>query len=63
MTFATMGVPGITNYMSTKYGSQWVEYTKRVPSAIFPGLYSKLKSGSAFMTAGHVSHIGARVAQ
>ncbi|KAJ6566451.1 hypothetical protein B0H19DRAFT_1209591 [Mycena capillaripes] len=39
MTFATMGVPGITNYMSTKYGSQWVEYTKRVPFAIFPGLY------------------------
>ncbi|KAJ7846254.1 hypothetical protein B0H14DRAFT_2357744, partial [Mycena olivaceomarginata] len=38
ITFATMGVPGITNYMSIKYGSQWVEYTKRVPSAIFPGL-------------------------
>ncbi|KAJ7153514.1 hypothetical protein C8R43DRAFT_1235475 [Mycena crocata] len=32
------GIPEITSYMSEKYGKQWYDYTKRVPSAIIPGI-------------------------
>ncbi|KAJ6554559.1 hypothetical protein B0H19DRAFT_1154044 [Mycena capillaripes] len=36
--FYTRGIPEITTYMSAKYGKQWSDYTKRVPSAIIPGI-------------------------
>ncbi|KAJ6578857.1 hypothetical protein DFH09DRAFT_348865 [Mycena vulgaris] len=36
--FTTGGIPGITSYMSSKYGRQWTDYTKRVPSALIPGI-------------------------
>ncbi|KAJ7271026.1 hypothetical protein C8J57DRAFT_1320477 [Mycena rebaudengoi] len=36
--FVGSGIPGVATYMEAKYGQQWVEYTKRVPSAIIPGI-------------------------
>ncbi|KAJ6554561.1 hypothetical protein B0H19DRAFT_1377407 [Mycena capillaripes] len=36
--FYTGGIPEITSYMSWKYGKQWADYTKRVPSAMIPGI-------------------------
>ncbi|KAJ6554546.1 hypothetical protein B0H19DRAFT_1262884 [Mycena capillaripes] len=38
IAFTSAGIPGITGYMSAKYGQQWSDYTKRVPSAIIPGI-------------------------
>ncbi|KAJ7456921.1 hypothetical protein FB451DRAFT_598351 [Mycena latifolia] len=37
--FATGGIPEITAHMSKKYGQQWRDYTKRVPSALIPGIW------------------------
>ncbi|KAJ7730704.1 hypothetical protein DFH07DRAFT_848585 [Mycena maculata] len=36
--FRNGGIPGITNWMSAKYGKQWDDYTKRVPYALIPGI-------------------------
>ncbi|KAJ7312712.1 hypothetical protein DFH08DRAFT_1043922 [Mycena albidolilacea] len=33
------GVPEISGYMATKYDAQQMEYKKRVPNALLPGLY------------------------
>ncbi|KAJ7353325.1 hypothetical protein DFH08DRAFT_856510 [Mycena albidolilacea] len=33
------GVPEISGYMATKYDAQWMDYKKRVPYAMFPGIY------------------------
>ncbi|KAJ6554547.1 hypothetical protein B0H19DRAFT_1154002 [Mycena capillaripes] len=38
MAFNSGGIPGISSYMSAKYGQQWTDYKKRVPSAIIPGI-------------------------
>ncbi|KAJ7701548.1 hypothetical protein B0H17DRAFT_189370 [Mycena rosella] len=38
LSFTTQGIPGITAYMSQRYGQQWTDYTKRVPSALIPGI-------------------------
>ncbi|KAJ7452104.1 hypothetical protein B0H11DRAFT_2074311 [Mycena galericulata] len=39
IAFYTAGVPGLTNWMSTKYDQQWTDYTKRVPYAVIPGIW------------------------
>ncbi|KAJ6463481.1 hypothetical protein C8R45DRAFT_1025917 [Mycena sanguinolenta] len=31
-------IPGISSYMATKYGPQWEDYKRRVPSTIIPGI-------------------------
>ncbi|KAJ7270700.1 hypothetical protein B0H12DRAFT_1229187 [Mycena haematopus] len=36
--FVGNSIPGISNYMSTKYGPQWEDYKRRVPSSIIPGI-------------------------
>ncbi|KAJ7161002.1 hypothetical protein C8R46DRAFT_955958 [Mycena filopes] len=36
--FTSTSIPGISSYMSNKYGKQWTDYTRRVPSAIIPGV-------------------------
>ncbi|KAJ7938406.1 hypothetical protein B0H13DRAFT_1942873 [Mycena leptocephala] len=38
LVFFTSGIPGITSYMSVKYGKQWEDYKRRVPYAIIPGI-------------------------
>ncbi|KAJ7042866.1 hypothetical protein C8F04DRAFT_1075032 [Mycena alexandri] len=38
LAFTSGGIPGISGYMSAKYGQQWKDYTRRVPSAIIPGI-------------------------
>ncbi|KAJ7153513.1 hypothetical protein C8R43DRAFT_1002303 [Mycena crocata] len=34
----TTEIPGIASYMATKYGQQWTDYKRRVPSAMIPGI-------------------------
>ncbi|KAF9020016.1 hypothetical protein BDZ89DRAFT_1020440 [Hymenopellis radicata] len=33
------GIPEISSYMATKYDAKWADYRKRVPSAMFPGIF------------------------
>jgi len=37
--FYGTGIPGISSYMSAKYGKQWEDYKQRVPSTIIPGIW------------------------
>ncbi|KAF7363222.1 S5A-REDUCTASE domain-containing protein [Mycena venus] len=37
--FCCLGIPEISSYMVTKYDVQWMEYKKRVPYALFPGIF------------------------
>ncbi|KAF8192671.1 hypothetical protein K438DRAFT_1934965 [Mycena galopus ATCC 62051] len=38
-SFYSNSIPALSSYMSTKYGYQWEAYTKRVPSAMIPGIW------------------------
>ncbi|KAJ7079994.1 hypothetical protein B0H15DRAFT_857624 [Mycena belliarum] len=33
------GIPGLAAHMSTRYGQQWTDYKRRVPSALIPGVW------------------------
>ncbi|KAJ7194023.1 hypothetical protein GGX14DRAFT_476776, partial [Mycena pura] len=36
--FLLRGIPEISSYMAAKYGAQWEDHKRRVPSALIPGI-------------------------
>jgi len=37
-SFLFQSIPGLSSYMSQRYGEQWTAYKKRVPYKLFPGI-------------------------